>query len=101
MRHPAERTDRHGRRAQLLGLRLEHDQERQLLPLHELREYERVQLGTVHHRDLLLVVSGRLPVVRSSVPLSDYQCTVGLGCPSINSQGMRPGDDHICAIDSF
>src|ERR1035438_4514171 len=43
----AERTDRHGRRPQLLGLRLDHDAERKLLPLHELRQHERVLLRGV------------------------------------------------------
>ncbi len=36
---------RHGRRAQLQLLRQHHDEERELLSLHELREHERVQLG--------------------------------------------------------
>ena len=38
----AERADRHGRRPQLLRLRRHHDAERKLLPLHELRQHQRV-----------------------------------------------------------
>ena len=36
--------DRHGRRSQLQLLRQHHDQKRQLLPLHELRQHQRLQL---------------------------------------------------------
>ena len=44
----AERVCRPGRRTKLPRLRRDHDEERELLPVYEFREYERMQLDSFH-----------------------------------------------------